>query len=54
MQPNEIQVTLTGTPQLAACGGTYVKYYLTYEEGKTLEGHYQCNNQDPQVTKHAM
>ncbi len=31
---NEIQVTLTGSPQLAGLEATYVKYYIVYEEGK--------------------
>ena len=43
LEPNEIQITLTGNPQLAACGGSYIKYYIVYEEGKTLDGHFQCN-----------
>ena len=33
VQPNEIQITLTGSAELAACGASYVKYYLVYEEG---------------------
>ena len=40
LNPDEIQITLTGNAQLAGCGGTYIKYYVTYEEGKTLEGHF--------------
>ena len=38
--PDEIQITLTGNPQLAACGGSYIKYYVVYEEGKQFEGHF--------------
>ena len=34
LAPNEIHISLTGNAQLAACGGTYIKYYLVYEDGK--------------------
>ena len=51
LAPNEIQITLTGNPQLAGCGGSYIKYYLVYEEGKTVDGHFQCNAEN-QVFKH--
>ena len=52
VEPNEIQITLTGSPQLAGCGATYVKYYLVCEEGaKPLEGHIQCKD-DTVTNKH--
>ena len=38
LEPDEVQITLSGS--LAATGASYVKYYLTYEQGKVLEGHY--------------
>jgi len=33
MQPDEFWITLTGGAQLAGCGGSYIKYYVTYDEG---------------------
>ncbi len=41
--PNQIMIKFTGSPQLAACGASYIKYYLTYEDGKTLSNHFACD-----------
>lgn len=43
---NEIEISLTGSPQLAALDASYIKYYLTYEEGKTLEGHFDIKHEN--------
>ena len=53
LQPNEIQLTLRGTPELAGCGASYVKYYLVYEEGQPpLMGHFQIKDAE-KTYKHA-
>ena len=41
--PNQIMIKFTASPQLAACGASYIKYYLTYEDGKTLSNQFPCD-----------
>lgn len=43
VSPNQIAIKFTGNAKLAACGASFVKYWIEYEEGRILKNNFPCN-----------